>query len=137
MPNEADSFEDLLAAMSVATRILGFVNAPSLQQKLIKTCLNEKTNIEAYNKNRIALYEGLTKLGFECVEPEGAFYLFMKCPIEDDKEFVKVAKEYNILLVPASTFGVKGYVRIAYCVAYDTIVRSLDQFAKLAKRYNL
>ena len=137
VPNEADSFEDLLAAMSVATRILGFVNAPSLQQKLIKTCLNEKTNIEAYNKNRIALYEGLTKLGFECVEPEGAFYLFMKCPIEDDKEFVKVAKEYNILLVPASTFGVKGYVRIAYCVAYDTIVRSLDQFAKLAKRYKL
>ena len=137
VPDEADSFEDLLAAMSVATRILGFVNAPSLQQKLIKTCLNEKTNIEAYNKNRIALYEGLTKLGFECVEPEGAFYLFMKCPIEDDKEFVKVAKEYNILLVPASTFGVKGYVRIAYCVAYDTIVRSLDQFAKLAKRYKL
>ena len=137
VPNEADSFEDLLAAMSVATRILGFVNAPSLQQKLIKASLNEKTNIEAYNKNRIALYDGLRKLGFECVEPEGAFYLFMKCPIDDDKEFVKVAKEYNILLVPASTFGVKGYVRIAYCVAYDTIVRSLDQFAKLAKRYNL
>ena len=137
VPNEADSFEDLLAAMSVATRILGFVNAPSLQQKLIAKCLNEKTNIEAYNKNRIALYEGLTKLGFEWVEPEGAFYLFMKAPIDDDKEFVKVAKEYNILLVPASTFGVKGYVRIAYCVAYDTIVRSLDQFAKLAKRYNL
>ena len=137
VPNEADSFENLLSAMSVATRILGFVNAPSLQQKLIMKCLDEKTNIEAYNKNRIALYNGLTKLGFECVEPEGAFYLFMKCPIDDDKEFVKVAKEYNILLVPASTFGVKGYVRIAYCVAYDTIVRSLDQFAKLAKRYNL
>ena len=137
VPTEADSFEELIAAMGVATRILGFVNAPSLQQKLIKTCLNEKTDIEAYNKNRIKLYEGLKALGFECVEPEGAFYLFMKCPIDDDKEFVKVAKEYNILLVPASSFGVKGYVRIAYCVAYDTIVRSLDQFAKLAKRYNL
>ncbi len=137
VPSEADSFEDLVAAMGVATRILGFVNAPSLQQKLIKSCLNEKTDIEAYNKNRIALYEGLTKLGFTCVEPEGAFYLFMKSPIDDDMEFVKIAKEYNILMVPASSFGVKGYVRIAYCVAYDTIVRSLDQFAKLAKRFDL
>ncbi len=137
VPNEADSFEELVSAMGVATRILGFVNAPSLQQKLIKNCLNEKTDIEAYNKNRIKLYEGLKALGFECVEPEGAFYLFMKSPEEDDKEFVKVAKEYNILMVPASSFGVKGYVRIAYCVAYDTIERSLSQFAKLAKRYNL
>ena len=123
--------------MGVATRILGFVNAPSLQQKLIKNCLNEKTDIEAYNKNRIKLYEGLKALGFECVEPEGAFYLFMKSPVDDDKEFVNVAKEYNILMVPASSFGVKGYVRIAYCVAYDTIERSLSQFAKLAQRYNL
>ena len=137
VPNEADSFEELVSAMGVATRILGFVNAPSLQQKLIKNCLNEKTDIEAYNKNRIKLYDGLKALGFECVEPEGAFYLFMKSPEEDDKEFVKVAKEYNILMVPASSFGVKGYVRIAYCVAYDTIERSLSQFAKLAKRYNL
>ena len=137
VPDEADSFEELTAAMGVATRILGFVNAPSLQQKLIKNCLNEKTDIEAYNKNRIKLYEGLKALGFECVEPEGAFYLFMKSPVDDDKEFVKVAKEYNILMVPASSFGVKGYVRIAYCVAYDTIERSLSQFAKLAQRYNL
>ena len=137
VPSEADSFDDLVSAMGVATRILGFVNAPSLQQKLIKESLNEKTDIEAYNKNRIKLYEGLKELGFECVEPEGAFYLFMKAPIDDDMEFVKVAKEYNILMVPASSFGVKGYVRIAYCVAYSTIERSLPQFAKLAKRYNL
>ena len=137
VPNEADSFEDLISAMSVATRILGFVNAPSLQQKLIKECLDEKTDIEAYNKNRIKLYEGLKALNFECVEPEGAFYLFMKSPIEDDMEFVKIAKEYNILMVPASSFGVKGYVRMAYCVAYSTIENSLPQFAKLAKRFNL
>ena len=137
VPTEADSFEDLISAMGVATRILGFVNAPSLQQKLIKASLNEKTDIEAYNKNRIKLYEGLKSLGFECVEPEGAFYLFMKSPIEDDMEFVKIAKEYNILMVPASSFGVKGYVRIAYCVAYKTIENSLPQFAKLAKRFSL
>jgi len=137
VPTEADSFEDLISAMGVATRILGFVNAPSLQQKLIKASLNEKTDIEAYNKNRIKLYEGLKSLGFECVEPEGAFYLFMKSPIEDDMEFVKIAKEYNILMVPASSFGVKGYVRIAYCVAYKTIENSLPQFAKLAKRFDL
>ena len=123
--------------MGVATRILGFVNAPSLQQKLIMKSLNEKTDIEAYNKNRIKLYEGLKALGFECVEPEGAFYLFMKSPIEDDMEFVKIAKEYNILMVPASSFGVKGYVRIAYCVAYSTIENSLPQFAKLAKMFDL
>ena len=137
VPTEADSFEDLVSAMGVATRILGFVNAPSLQQKLIMKSLNEKTDIEAYNKNRIKLYEGLKALGFECVEPEGAFYLFMKSPIEDDMEFVKIAKEYNILMVPASSFGVKGYVRIAYCVAYSTIENSLPQFAKLAKMFDL
>ncbi len=137
IPTQIDDYEDVFAAAGVATRILGFVNAPSLQQKLIKECLDEKTNIEAYNKNRIRLYEGLQECGFECVKPEGAFYLFMKAPIEDDSEFVKVAKEYNLLLVPASSFGVKGYVRIAYCVSYDTIERSMTAFRKLAQRYGL
>ncbi len=137
IPTQIDDYEDVFAAAGVATRILGFVNAPSLQQKLIKECLDEKTNIEAYNKNRMRLYEGLQECGFECVKPEGAFYLFMKAPIEDDSEFVKVAKEYNLLLVPASSFGVKGYVRIAYCVSYDTIERSMTAFRKLAQRYGL
>ena len=137
IPNEIDDYKDVFAAAGVATRILGFVNAPSLQQKLIKECLNEKTDVEAYNKNRVELYNGLTKLGFECVEPEGAFYLFMKTPTEDDFEFVNEAKKYNILVVPASSFGCKGYVRIAYCVSYKTIVNSLPQFEKLAKFYNL
>lgn len=137
IPNEIDGYSEMFAACSVATRILGFVNAPSLQQKLIKKCINEKTDIEAYNKNRIKLYNGLKELGFECVEPEGAFYLFVKSPVEDDAEFVKAAKEFNILMVPASSFGCKGYVRLAYCVAYSTIENSLAAFKKLAQKYNL
>ena len=137
LPSEIDSYADMFSACSVATRILGFVNAPSLQQKLIKKCINEKTDIEAYNKNRVKLYNGLKNLGFECVEPQGAFYLFVKSPVEDDKEFVQTAKEFNILMVPASSFGCPGYVRIAYCVAYSTIERSLSAFEKLAKKYNL
>ena len=78
------------------------------------------------------MYEGLTKLGFECIKPEGAFYLFMKTPMNNEKEFCELAKKYNILVVPGSSFACPGYVRIAYCVSYETIVNSLPAFAKLA-----
>ncbi|MDO4395921.1 MAG: aminotransferase class I/II-fold pyridoxal phosphate-dependent enzyme, partial [Clostridia bacterium] len=83
------------------------------------------------------LYEGLTKAGFQCVKPEGAFYLWMKSPVEDEKEFVAAAKKYNLLLVPGSSFAGPGYVRISYCVSYDQIVRSLPKFEELAKEYKL
>ena len=107
--------------------------AASLQQKVIARCLNAKVNIEAYDKNRKALYEGLTELGFECVKPEGAFYLFVKSPTEDENIFCETAKKHNILIVPGSSFGCAGYVRMAYCVSYDTIVNSLPKFAEVAK----
>ena len=81
------------------------------------------------------LYEGLKKAGFSCIKPEGAFYLFVKSPVEDEKEFCTRAKKYNLLLVPGSSFGCPGFVRLAYCVAYDTIVRSLPKFEKLAAEY--
>ena len=81
------------------------------------------------------LYNGLRELGFECIKPEGAFYLFVKSPVEDEKAFCTAAKKYNILLVPGSSFGCPGYVRIAYCVAYETIVNSLPKFAELAAEY--
>ena len=135
IPDEAADSADLAAAANVATRILGFVNAPTLQQKIVKACLNEKTDISFYDRNRETLYNGLKELGFDCIKPEGAFYLFVKSPTEDEKEFCAAAKKYNILLVPGSSFGCPGYVRIAYCVAYETIVNSLPKFAELAKEY--
>lgn len=133
IPKEADDSADLFAAAGVATRILGFVNAPSIMQLVIGRCLNEHTDVSYYERNRNTLYEGLTKLGFECSKPEGAFYLFMRSPLEDEKEFVRIAKKYNILLVPGSTFLCSGYVRIAYCVSYETVTGSLPAFAKLAE----
>lgn len=135
IPNEAADSEKLIGAANVATRILGFVNAPTLQQKVVKKCLNEKTDISYYNRNRETLYHGLKELGFECIKPEGAFYLFVKSPVADEKEFCAAAKKYNILIVPGTSFACPGYVRLAYCVSYETIVNSLPKFAELAKEY--
>ena len=137
IPSQIDDYEDIYSAAGVATRILGYVNAPSLQQLAVARCLNEKTDIGYYEKNRNTLYEGLLKLNFTCQKPEGAFYLFMKAPIEDDKQFCEAAKKYNIVIVPGSAFGCPGYVRLAYCVAYETIVNALPKFAMLAKEYGL
>lgn len=137
IPDEASDSEKLIGAVNVATRILGFVNAPTLQQKVVKACLNEKTDISYYDHNRETLYNGLKNLGFDCIKPEGAFYLFVKSPIADEKEFCNEAKKYNILIVPGSSFACPGYVRMAYCVSYETIVNSLPKFAELAKQYNL
>ena len=137
IPSQIDDYEDIYSAAGVATRILGYVNAPSLQQLAVARCLNEKTDIGYYERNRNTLYEGLIKLNFTCQKPEGAFYLFMKAPIEDDKQFCEAAKKYNIVIVPGSAFGCPGYVRLAYCVAYETIVNALPKFAMLAKEYGL
>lgn len=135
IPDEASDSADLISAASVATRILGFVNAPTLQQKMVVRCLNEQTDISYYDRNRETLYKGLTECGFTCIKPEGAFYLFVKSPVENEKEFCEAAKKYNILIVPGSSFGCPGYVRMAYCVAYETIVNSLPKFKELAKEY--
>ena len=135
IPDETSDSADLISAASVATRILGFVNAPTLQQKMVVKCLNEQTDISYYDRNRETLYNGLTECGFTCIKPEGAFYLFVKSPVENEKEFCEAAKKYNILIVPGSSFGCPGYVRMAYCVAYETIVNSLPKFKELAKEY--
>ena len=137
IPDDVKDSETLIAAANVANRILGFVNAPTLQQKVVARCLHEKTDISYYNRNRETLYQGLIECGFECVKPQGAFYLFMKTPIKDEKTFCQEAKKYNLLLVPGSSFGCAGYVRIAYCVAYETIVNALPKFKELAKEYQL
>ncbi len=137
VPDEVTDAKNMLAGIEVANRTLGFVNAPSLMQKAVARCIDETTNLEFYDKNRKVLYEGLTKLGFTCVKPQGAFYLWMKSPVENEEEFVQTAKKYNLLLVKGSAFGCGGYVRLAYCVANEKIVRSLDAFAKLAQEYHL
>ena len=132
IPDEADGSEELISAATIANRTLGCVNAPSLIQKVVAKCVDAKTDLAAYDKNRQALYNGLKECGFECIKPQGAFYLFVKSPVEDEKAFCEAGKKYNILMVPGSSFACPGYVRLAYCVSYDTIVNSLPEFKKLA-----
>ena len=122
-------------AAAIATRVLGFVNAPSLMQRAVARCIDAKCDVDSYNRNREALYNGLVKLGFECIKPQGAFYLFVKSPVPNEKEFCEAAKKYNILIVPGSSFACPGYVRLAYCVSHETIVNSLPKFKELAKEY--
>lgn len=137
VPDEAADSEELVEGITVSNRTLGFVNAPSLIQKAVAECLKEKTNLEFYDRNRIALYEGLTKLGFTCIKPQGAFYLWLKSPVAKEEEFVEAAKKYHLILVKGSAFGYGGYVRLAYCTSYETVVNSMQAFAKLAAEYGL
>ena len=137
IPNELSDYELVYAAAGIATRVSGFANAPSLMQRAVARCLDAQTDIAAYNRNRETLYQGLKSCGFDCIKPQGAFYLFAKTPTEDEKEFVERAKKYHILVVPGSSFACPGYVRIAYCVSYETIVHSLPYFQQLAKEYGL
>ena len=109
----------------------------ALIQKVVAECIDEKADIGYYAKNRDVLYDALKGYGFECIKPEGAFYMFIKSPTEDEKEFVAAAKKHRILLVPGSSFMCPGFVRLAYCVSYETCVNSLPGFKELAKEYGL
>lgn len=131
VPDEAADFDSLTLAVNIATRVLGYVNAPSLFQRVVAKCLNAKVDTGTYNRNRELLYNELTSYGYQCVKPEGAFYMFVKAPIADDVKFCDQAKEKNILIVPGSAFGCSGYVRIAYCVAHKTIQGALPGFKAL------
>lgn len=135
IPNEVKDSELVIGGANVANRILGFVNAPSLLQKVVAKCLDAEVDVAYYNRNRETLYNGLKELGFDCIKPEGAFYLFVKSPVENEKEFCEEAKKHNILIVPGTSFACPGYVRMAYCVAYETIVNALPGFAEVAKKY--
>ena len=137
IPDEADGSEELITAAAIANRTIGCVNAPSLMQKVIAKCVDAEVDVAAYDKNRLALYNGLKECGFECIKPQGAFYLFVKSPIADEKAFCEAGKKYNILMVPGSSFACPGYVRLAYCVSYDTIINSLPEFKKLAEEFGL
>lgn len=135
IPKEVDDYSEVVQAANVANRILGYVNAPSLIQRAVARCLDSKVELEVYDRNRELLYSQLTAYGYECVKPQGAFYLFVKALEEDDKAFASRAKKYNLLIVPGSSFGCPGYCRIAYCVDYDMIERSLPKFRELAEEY--
>lgn len=137
IPSQVDDYEELFDAACVANRILGFVNAPSLVQRVAARCCEQKTDLDFYDENRRILYKALTEYGFDCVKPQGAFYLFLKSPVEDEKEFCKAAKKHNILIVEGRAFGCSGYVRLAYCVSKDTVVNSLPGFKALAEEYGL
>lgn len=137
VPERVDDYELLRGAISVSGRVLGFVNAPALFQLVVQRCIRESCDIAAYDRNRKLLFEGLTELGYSCAKPQGAFYLWLKSPVPDEKAFVAEAKKYNILLVPGTSFLCPGYVRVAYCVSPDTIKGSMDGFAKLAETYGL
>ena len=137
IPDELEDSKAVIAAATIANRVLGCVNAPSLMQRVIMRCIDEKVNVEAYDSNRNLLYNGLTGLGFECIRPEGAFYLFVKSPEADDRAFCEVCKKHRLLVVPGTSFACPGYVRISYCVSYEQIERSLPAFEAVAGEYGL
>lgn len=139
IPDELQDCGAVFTAATIANRVLGSVNAPSLMQRVIKRCIEKGAcvNLAAYDRNRNQLYEGLRACGFSCIRPQGAFYLFVKSPIPDEQEFCRQAARYRLLLVPGSSFACPGYVRIAYCVSYEQIERSMPAFQSLAEEYGL
>lgn len=135
VPSELDDFDEVISAMSVANRILGFVNAPSLMQKVVKKVIGNTSDLSVYEENKNILYKALTEMGYDCIEPKGTFYMFPKCPISDDKEFCAKAKDFRLIIVPGSSFACPGYFRIAFCVDKTTVENSLDSFKKLIEYY--
>ncbi len=135
IPDEAYDSGNLYYAICGAGRVLGYVCAPSLFQKVVARCIGQTGDMNLYKMNRDILYKGLTELGYECVKPDGAFYMFVKAMGGDSVAFCEKAKEMDLLLVAADGFGCPGYVRISYCVDKDMIERSMGAFAKLAAYY--
>lgn len=135
VPDESDNADEFISAVTMANRISGSVNAPSLMQLVIARCVDAKCDVDFYANNGKTLYDGMTEAGFECIKPQGAFYLWVKSPVPDEKKFIEAGKKYNILMVPGSAFGCPGYVRLSYCVSYRTIVNSIPKFKELAKEY--
>ena len=127
--------EAVYAAVCGAGRALGYVCAPALFQRIAAACVNELPDIEAYRRNRDLIYSFLTEMGYDCVHPDGAFYLFVRSLEPDANAFSERAKNYGLLIVPGDTFGAPGYVRISYCVGYEMIKRSLPAFRALIDSY--
>lgn len=135
VPDSIVNAREVYAAVSGAGRSQGYVCAPSMFQKVILKCMGKTADIDLYDSNRKLLYEGLTKMGYHCVKPEGAFYLFVKALEEDSRSFAEEAKKLNLLIVAADDFGCPGYVRVSYCVDPEMIKRSLEAFQMLYDVY--
>lgn len=135
VPDTAADFARIYGAIAGAARVLTHVNAPSLWQLIVARCAGKAADLSTYAKNAALLYDGLTALGFSCVRPQGAFYLFPQALEPDDAAFCRRAQEYDLLLVPGRDFGCPGYFRAAYCVRTKMIEKSLPRFEELAKSY--
>lgn len=132
---EAEDIDTLMGGLIYCNRVLGFVNAPALFQRVVAKTINASVDINIYKERRDLLYDNLIKFGYECVKPDGAFYLFPKALIADDVEFKNRAVKYNLLIVPGSGFGCPGYFRLAYCCSLETIKNSIPAFEALAKEF--
>lgn len=135
VPKAAQDSRELYAAIAGAARSLGHVCAPSLWQKVIARCVQLRPDLDAYDRNRRKLYEGLTEMGYETARPDGAFYLFVKAPGGDAEAFSEKAKRHDLLVVPGDGFGCPGYFRLCYAVSYDTICRSLPVFRAVLEEF--
>lgn len=135
VPDELEDSKNAYAAICGAGRSLGYVNAPSLFQRVAAICADETADISIYEKNRLLLYENLIQMGFSCVRPQGAFYIFPRSLEPDAAAFCERAKKYELLLVPGDDFGCPGHVRISYCVPTIRIEKALPLFKKLAAEY--
>ena len=135
VPREASDHRELYAAIAGAARSMGHVCAPSLWQKVIARCAGLRPDLDAYDRNRRKLYEGLTEMGYETARPDGAFYLFVKAPGGDAEAFSERAKKHDLLVVPGDGFGCPGYFRLCYAVSYDTICRSLPVFRAVLEAF--
>ena len=137
IPDRIADHEHVAPAIAGAARVLGFVCAPSLFQQVVAKCVDDTGDISPYKKNRDILVDGLKRIGYTCVKPQGAFYLFMKALEEDAYAFCERAKKFDLLLVPSDDFGCPGYVRISYCVPTEQIQRALPKFRALAREYGV
>ncbi|HHW70018.1 MAG TPA: pyridoxal phosphate-dependent aminotransferase [Clostridiales bacterium] len=133
----ADDVDLLIDGLIFANRILGYVNAPALFQKVIARSLDAQVDVDTYREKRDILYNYFCECGFECIKPQGAFYLFPKTPISDDVAFINSATKYNLLFVPGTGFGYPGYFRVSYCISMDTIVNAKESIKSLAQDYDL
>lgn len=137
VPGTNPEHDELVPAVAGAGRKMGFVCAPALFQRVLIDCVDEPTNIDAYARNRKALTEGLAAIGYEFIEPQGAFYLWMRALEPDANAFFERAKGFDLLPVPSDSFGCPGWVRVGYCVSYETIVNSMPAWQKLWDTYHL
>jgi aspartate aminotransferase len=133
--DKMEDFDQLMSGLILCNRILGYVNAPAFMQRVVAQCCHQAVEPSVYQKRRDLLYNHLIGLGFSCVKPQGAFYLFPKTLIEDDVEFANRATKYNLLVVPGTGFGCPGHIRISYCVSMKTLEGSLNAFDKLVNEF--